>query len=197
VSSVAIQNLLAVPVGGAYFADDQAAITAGAPRDGLTYTGRPLTPGFDAIRAPAGAVSVLLQLSDGYVAHGDCVSVQYSGVGGREPPLHPAALVDAFDSDVAPLLVGRQISGFRSSVAVIDELAVSVDGFSVAGSHGLSQAFLDAAAHAAGLTMAELVQAEWGLHGPLQRVLIYAQTGEDRRNNVDKMILWSATTASV
>ena len=82
-----IAALLAVPATGAYFADDQAAIKAGALRDGLAYPGAPLTPGFDAIRAPAEAVSVLLVLSDGHVAHGDCVSVQYAGVGGREPRL--------------------------------------------------------------------------------------------------------------
>src|SRR2546425_1212667 len=77
-----ITDVLAVPASGGYFADDQAAITAGAVRDGVAYVGGPVTKGFDAIRTPAGAVSVLLVLSDGYIAHGDCASVQYSGVGG-------------------------------------------------------------------------------------------------------------------
>jgi hypothetical protein len=31
----------------------------------------------------------MLVLSDGYLAHGDCASVQYSGVGGREPRSRP------------------------------------------------------------------------------------------------------------
>lgn len=86
-AALTIEHVLAVPATAGYFADDQAAIKAGAVRDGLAYPGAPRTPGFDAIRAPAEAVSVLLVLSDGHVAHGDCVSVQYSGVGGREPRL--------------------------------------------------------------------------------------------------------------
>jgi methylaspartate ammonia-lyase len=189
VKNLAITDVIAVPVGGGYFSDDQAAIKAGAIRDGLVYTGLPVTPGFDAIRAPAGAVSVLLVLSDGHIAHGDCVSVQYSGVGGREPRLDPAALARIVETDVAPRLVGQPIGGFRSGVRVVDELAAEVDGFGKAASYGVSQALLDAAAQAAGVTMAEVVQAEWGLDGPLPRVPVFAQTGEDRRNNVDKMIL--------
>lgn len=97
-----IADVLAVPATGGYFSDDQAAIRAGATRDGLTYSGRPLTPGFEAIRSPAGALSVLLVLSDGYVAHGDCASVQYSGVGGREARLHPEAVARVFEFEVAP-----------------------------------------------------------------------------------------------
>ena len=37
--------------------------------------------------------------------------------------------------------------------------------------------------------MAEHVRAEWGLDHALQRLPIYAQTGEERHANVDKMIL--------
>ncbi len=184
-----IKDVLAVPAIGAYFADDQAAITAGAGRDGLTYTGVPVTPGFDAIRTPAGALSVLLVLSDGYIAHGDCVSVQYSGVGGRESPLNPQALASVLETSVVSRLIGAQMRGFRSTASLIDGLAAEVDGFGQAASHGLSQALLDAAAHANGVTMAELIHVEWGLEGAFSRLPVYAQTGEDRRNNVDKMIL--------
>ena len=81
-TALTIADVLAVPATGGYFADDQDAIKAGAVRDGLAYPGD--------VRVPAEAVSVLLRLSDGYVAHGDCVSVQYSGVGGREPRLDAA-----------------------------------------------------------------------------------------------------------
>jgi methylaspartate ammonia-lyase len=184
-----IAEVVAVPANGGYYSDDQAAIKAGAIRDGLSYSGTPLTPGFEAIRAPAGAVSVLLVLSDGHIAHGDCVSVQYSGVGGREVRLHPEALAAVFELEVAPRLVGRKVAGFRSTIRLLDELAARVHGLGKAASYGLSQALLDAAAHAAGTTMAELIKAEWSLTGPLARVPVFAQSGEERRTNVDKMIL--------
>ena len=37
--------------------------------------------------------------------------------------------------------------------------------------------------------MADAVRDEWGLDGPLRRVPVFAQTGEERRAGVDKMIL--------
>ena len=37
--------------------------------------------------------------------------------------------------------------------------------------------------------MAEHVRAEWGLDHAFKRLPIYAQTGEERHANVDKMIL--------
>ena len=54
------------------------------------------------MRAPAEAVSILLVLEDGHVAHGDCVSVQYSGVGGREPRLRADELARG-SAEIAPL----------------------------------------------------------------------------------------------
>jgi len=138
-----IADVLAVPVTGAYFADDQAAIKAGAVRDGLAYDGD--------VRVPAEAVSVLLRLSDGYVAHGDCVSVQYSGVGGREPRLRAAELADTIAREVAPRLRGRAVTGFREA---------DCEGLGAAADYGLSQALLDAAAHRAGTTMASVIAAD-------------------------------------
>jgi methylaspartate ammonia-lyase len=186
---VSIADVIAVPASGGFFFDDQAAIKAGAPRDGLDYPGRPLTPGFDRIRQPAAALSVLLVLSDGHVAHGDCVSVQYGGVAGRQPMLDAVALGAVFESGVAPVLRGRPVTAFRPTADLIAELAATVDGFGSAASYGLSQALLDASAHRAGCTMADVVQDEWALDGPLARVPVFAQTGEERAANVDKMIL--------
>jgi methylaspartate ammonia-lyase len=187
--SLSIADVLAVPVTGGYFADDQAAIKAGAERDGLAYPGPPLTPGFDAIRAPARAVSVLLVLSDGHVAHGDCVSVQYGGVGGREPRLRPDALAALLAREVAPRLRGAAVTPFRPAAALVDDLAADVEGFGAAAAYGLSQALLDAAAHRARRTMADVIGDEWGLDGPLRRIPVFAQTGEERHGNIDKMVL--------
>ena len=156
-----IADVIAVPGSAAYFFDDQAAILAGAQRDGLNYPGTPLTPGFEQIRQPAAAVSVLLVLSDGQVAHGDCVSVQYSGVGGRDPLLDGPALAAQIDDEVAPLLRGRTVDRY-------EPLKALCDGLGKAAAYGLSQALLDACARANRCTMAQLVQREWGLDIPFE-----------------------------
>ena len=131
----------------------------------------------------------MLVLSDGHVAHGDCVAVQYSGVGGREPVLNPETLVPLIEGTVADSLRGRPVDSFRALSAEVDVLARELPGFGSAAAYGLSQAMLAAAAHASGRSMARTIQAEWGLQIELRRVPVYAQCGEDRRNNVDKMIL--------
>jgi methylaspartate ammonia-lyase len=184
-----ITDVLAAPGVGAFFFDDQAAIKAGARHDGFAIVGEPVTPGYEAIRQPASAVSIMLRLSDGHVAHGDCVAVQYSGVGGREPVLRGDVLAALIETDVAAGLVGRPVESFRELSAQIDTLATEVPGFGSAAAYGLSQAMLDAVAHTTGRTMARTIQDEWGIEHELRRVPIYAQCGEERRTNVDKMIL--------
>jgi methylaspartate ammonia-lyase len=179
---VHIVDVIAVPGTAGFFFDDQAAIRAGAEHDGLDYPGTPLTPGFERIRQPATCVSVLLVLSDGQVAHGDCVSVQYGGVGGREPLMDAPALAAELQGEVADALRGRPVERYEPFKALCD-------GLSKAGAYGLSQALLDACARANRCTMAQLVQREWGLEQPLKTVPVFAQTGEDRYAGVDKMIL--------
>src|ERR1700733_367301 len=104
-----ITDVIAVPVRTGFFADDQAAIRAGAEHDGFTYSGIPLAAGFRTIRQPGEAVSVLLTFDDAQVAHGDCAAVQYSGVGGREPLFLANPAVEVIERHVAPLLRGRKV----------------------------------------------------------------------------------------
>lgn len=174
---------------GAFFFDDQAAIKAGAVRDGYSYVGTPVTPGYEAVRVPAESTSVMLVLDDGYVATGDCASVQYSGVGGREPLLHAATLAARFEDELAGPLQGLPVGGFReASKHALDLLHDA--GLGRAAAYGLTQALLDAAAHAQGHhVMGRVIKDEWQLPGPLKEVPLYAQTGEDRHLAVDKMIL--------
>lgn len=188
-SASTVVELLAVPAAAGFFFDDQAAIRAGARHDGFAILGDAVTPGYRAVRQPAEAVSVLLRLDDGHVAHGDCVSVQYSGVGGRDPLLRSAELVPLLEAEIAPRLNGRRVTSFRELSAIVDEVSAELPDFGTAAAYGLSQALLDAAAHAAGMSMARTVQAEWDLTGPMRRIPIYAQSGEQRHENVDKMIL--------
>lgn len=191
-TELTVTSVLASPGLGGFFFDDQAAIKAGAVRDGGGYLGEPITPGYAAIREPAESVSISLILSDGYIAQGDCASVQYSGVGGREPRFHAADLAFTIERDLAPLLVGLSVHSFRSSAIMTERLIATIPGLGRAVAYGVSQALLDAAAHAAGHhLMAKVITDEWNLESPLAAVPLYAQTGEERYTNVDKMILKS------
>lgn len=189
-STLAIQDVAAVPVAGGYFFDDQAAIRAGAARDGARYLGAPLTPGFTEVREPAEAVSVLVQLTDGTVVVGDCAMVQYAGVAGREPRLQAQELAAAIESRVAPGLRGLPVAGYREADAEAQQICEQAVSHPLAAAYGISQALLAAAAHAAGHgQMARIVQQEWGIRTPLRPLPLYAQSGEDRRGNVDTMVL--------
>ncbi|MDR2334268.1 MAG: methylaspartate ammonia-lyase [Burkholderiaceae bacterium] len=190
--AIKIVKVLAAPGVGSFFFDDQAAIKAGAVRDGASYQGQVITAGYGAIREPSESVSVMLVLSDGYVAIGDCASVQYSGVGGREPRFHARQLAQQIERDLAPRLLGLDVRRFRASAQQAEEwISASVEARRAA-AYGVSQALLNAAAHVAGHhVMARVIKDEWELPGPLAAVPIYAQSGDERYTNVDKMILKS------
>lgn len=179
-----IVDVICEPVRTGFYRDDQAAIRAGATHDGFLYRGSPLTPGFDTIRHPGVAVSVLLVLSDGQVALGDCAEVQYSGAGGRAPVLDVNDMLSEIRESVTPALLGRSVEGFRNLAEEIESYPLST-----AVRYGVTQALLHAAALAAGVTMAEVVQKEYETGIEILPVPIYAQTGDDRYTNVDKMIL--------
>jgi methylaspartate ammonia-lyase len=80
-----IVDVVCEAVRSGFYRDDQAAIRAGATHDGSLYVGDALTPGFRTIRESGTAVSVVLVLSDGQVALGDCAEVQYPGAGAAWP----------------------------------------------------------------------------------------------------------------
>jgi len=187
-----IADVLSVPVRSGFFSDDQAAIRAGAVHDGFIYRGRPATAGFRSIRQPGEAVSVLLLLDDGQIAHGDCAAVQYSGVGGRAPVFLADPAVDAIERHVAPLLRGRELTTFRDVAREMDTLAVDGAPLHAAIRYGVTQALLDAVARRRGLTMAEVVRDEYATGIPLRPVPMFVQSGDDRRDNVDKMVLKEA-----
>jgi hypothetical protein len=91
---------------GAFFYDDQAAIRNGAKSDGFLYEGSPVTEGFWSIRIPAESLSIGLVLSDGSIAWGDMMSVQYSGAGGRDPVFRSRAAEAISKDRVVPRLIG-------------------------------------------------------------------------------------------
>jgi methylaspartate ammonia-lyase len=184
-----IDSVLLAPARGAFFYDDQAAIRAGVASDGFLYVGTPVTPGFRAIRIPAEALSVGLQLEDGEVVWGDMMGVQYSGAGGRDPLFSTEAAERLTLLEVAPRLRGLDITDFRAATTIA--LAPRDNGarLPLAIEYGVSQALLWAAARAARLTPAEVICNAFGLPLVVKAVPLYAQSGDARQINVDKMIL--------
>ncbi len=182
-----VTRVLTVPVRGGFFTDDQAAIRSGLARNGFGYVGEPLTPGFAAVRQPAEALSVLLELDDGQVAHGDCAAVQYAGAGGRDPVFSADVAAGEVQRDVAPLLVGRELGSFRQLAEEVDALPLHS-----AIRFGVTQALLDAVARSRRLTMAEVVRDDYATGVDLRPVGVFAQCGDERYDNVDKMVLRGA-----
>lgn len=184
-----IQRALFAPGTSAFFFDDQRAIKAGAHHDGFDYVGRPITPGFPRIRAAGESISVLLVLDDGQIAVGDCAAVQYSGAGGRDPVFLAERYVPLLEQHVRPLLEGREVTTFRSMAQELSALRVDGRPLHTALRYGLSQALLDARAKARARLACQVIAEEYGLAADSRRVPIFGQTGDNRYENVDKMIL--------
>ena len=179
-----VVGLVLSPAEGAFSNDDQAAIRAGASRDGFAFEGSPVTPGFRRIRQPATAISVMLVLEDGAVVTGDGVAVQYAGVGGREPLRSADELRRLHEPELRDALVGIEVSSFRESAEALAALPPPL-----LLRYGVSQALLGAAAHCTRRTVAEVVAAEYQTGAPLREIAIFAQSGEDRQVAVDRMVL--------
>lgn len=185
-----IQKILTAPGLAGFYFDDQRAIKAGARQDGFAYVGEPMTPGFTRIRQAGEALSVLILMSDGQVAYGDCAAVQYSGAGGREPLFHAPALQALIEEQVAPRLEGQPLESFRALAAQLDAMR-RADGSALplALRYGVTQALLSAVALAHKEAMAETIVREYGLPWQIRPVPIFCQTGDDRYLNADKIIL--------
>ncbi len=186
---VHIARALFVPGYSSFYFDDQQAIKDGAAHDGFVYTGQPRTPGFQAVRQAGECVSVLLQLSDGQVAVGDCAAVQYSGAGGRDPLFLANDFAPFMEAHLAPLLEGLPAREFLANARFFDELEVQGRRLHTAIRYGLTQALLEAAALATHRLKAEVVCAEYGLPVVAEPIPLFGQSGDDRYGAVDKMIL--------
>ncbi len=176
---------------GFYF-DDQRAIKAGAGHDGFDYVGQPVTDGFSRIRQAGESISVMFILEDGQVAHGDCAAVQYSGAGGRDPLFLASDFIPVIKNEIAPKLIGRDVNEFRPLAEEIDTMELNGKRLHTAIRYGLTQAILDSAAKANKITMAEVVKKEYATDVAIKRLPLFTQSGDDRKNNADKMIIKGA-----
>ncbi len=185
-----IEKVICAPGRTGFYFDDQEAIKSGAESDGNFYIGSSVTPGFSHIRQAGESISLLLRLEDGQLAWGDCCAVQYSGAGGRDPLFLASDFIPVIEGQLAPLLEGREISSFQE---LMEEFESYRDRkgqrLHTAIRYGLSQAVLDAVARASGRLMCEVVADEYGCRVSQTPVPIFAQTGDERYENADKMIL--------
>lgn len=176
---------------GFYF-DDQRAIKKGAGHDGVFYVGDTVTEGFTQVRMPGEAISVQIILEDGQVAFGDCAAVQYSGAGGRDPLFLAKDFIPVIDKYIKPTLVGKEAESFRKLAA--DMEAIQVDGkrLHTAIRYGVSQALIDAVAKAHHKLICEVVAEEYGCEVSETPIDIFTQSGDDRYDGADKMIIKGA-----
>lgn len=178
---------------GFYF-DDQRAIKTGADHDGFTYIGNPVTPGFQKVRQAGECVSVMIVLEDGQVAYGDCAAVQYSGAGGRDPLFLADDFIPVIDKEIKPRLVGRELNSFKQLAEEIDSMTDSKTGKRIhtALRYGVTQAILDAVARAKHKLMCEVIAEEYHTQVSDKEIPVFTQSGDDRYDNADKMIIKKA-----
>ena len=112
---VHIADVIAVPGSAAYFFDDQAAILAGAPRDGLNYPGTPLTPGFERSASPPrrsrSCSSSATARSRTATASASSTAASAAASRCSTGPRSPREL----DDELAPLLRGRTVDRVRAA----------------------------------------------------------------------------------
>lgn len=175
-----------------FFFDDQRAIKKGAKADGSAYIGQPVTDGFKAVRQAGESISVMAVLEDGQIAYGDCAAVQYSGAGGRDPLFLAEDFIPVIMEHVAPVLEGKELDSFRELAAEVE--AVQVDGkrLHTAIRYGVTQTILDAVAKAKKQLMCEVIADEYGLQPEYRQIPIFTQSGDNRYDNSDKMIMKGA-----
>lgn len=174
---------------GFYF-DDQKAIKQGATKDGFFYTGTAKTTGFTSIRVPGEAISIQLVLQNGDVALGDCAAVQYSGAGGRHPLFLAKDYIPWLEKHIKPLLIGEDTKTFKILAQKYDRLLIDGKLMHTAIRYGITQALLSATALSTKRTLAEVIRDEYNPNYKiLSSIPVFAQTGDNRYVNVDKMIL--------
>ena len=167
-----------------FFFDDQKAIKTNAVADGNAYIGEPMTPGFSKVRQAGESISVMFILEDGQVAFGDCAAVQYSGAGGRDPLFLAKDFIPVINEKITPLYKGKDVTSFKEMANLVDGMP-----FHTALRYGVTGACLDAVAKSKKKLMAQVVADEYGLTISDKLIPIFSQSGDDRYNNVDKMIL--------
>lgn len=187
-----IVDVICSPGRTGFYFDDQRAIKKGAGHDGIFYIGETATQGFTSIRMAGESISVQILLEDGQIAYGDCAAVQYSGAGGRDPLFLAKDFIPVIDKYIKPMLVGREADSFKDLAKEMEAIQVEGNRLHTAIRYGVSQAILDAVAKAKHKMMCEVVAEEYGCEVSDKAIDIFTQSGDDRYDNADKMIIKGA-----
>jgi methylaspartate ammonia-lyase len=176
-----------------FFFDDQKAIKKGAANDGFMYQGDPVIEGFSAVRQKGEAISIRIVLENGVSGYGDCCAVQYSGTGGRDPLFLADDYIPFMETNLIPLLMKEDIDVFRPLAEKYDRMSINGKRLHTAIRYGITQALLSVTAEYHQVTMAQLVRKEYNISSEVYKPIpVFTQSGDDRYNNVDKMILKEA-----
>jgi methylaspartate ammonia-lyase len=98
--------------------------------------------------------------------------------------------IATIEQHLKPWLIGQDVSRFRELAEIIDRMTIEGRPLHTALRYGLTQALLDATAKTHHVTMSEIVRNEYDIADDVyRRIPLFAQTGDDRYTNVDKMIL--------
>ncbi len=127
ISTKRIRAVLAIPVQGAFFYEDLAALRANPTPVSSRYLTGGLTPGYEYVRQPARAVSIGLALDNGQVVWGDCVGTTYGAIAGRAALLQTQSAIDTVHKVVAPLVEGQPLDSYRRLAAAVGELVETVE----------------------------------------------------------------------
>ena len=134
----------------------------------------------------------MLVLEDGQVAYGDCAAVQYSGAGGRDPLFLAKDFIPIIEQHIRPVLVGQEADNFRRLSALAESITVDGKRLHTAIRYGVTQALLDAVARSSKRLMCEVVADEYGCTVSDKPIDIFTQSGDNRYDNADKMIIKGA-----
>ena len=187
-----IKNLVCSAGRTGFYFDDQRAIKNGAVSDGATYIGKAVTEGFSRVRQGGESISVMIILEDNQIAFGDCAAVQYSGAGGRDPLFLAKDFIPIIEKEVAPRLIGREITSFRELSDLVENIQVNNKKLHTAIRYGVTQALLDAVAKSNNLLMCQVIAKEYNTKVLDKIVPIFTQSGDSRYENSDKMIIKGA-----
>nr|WP_228841825.1 methylaspartate ammonia-lyase [Haloarcula sp. CBA1127] len=192
VQAMRIEDVRTVPGLSGFFFDDQQAIKDGATQSGFAYDGQPVTDGFDRIREAGEALIVEIELADGSIATGDCAAVQYSGAGGRDPLFRAEKYRPVVEGAVADALRGQDATQFGANATMLEEMNAQRSGgdqLHTAVRYGVSQALLNAAAQARGVTPTDVLADTYDTDPATSPVPVFGQSGDERRINAEKMLI--------
>lgn len=118
--------------------------------------------------------------------------MQYSRCRRTGPLFLAKDFIPLIDQYIKPQLVGKEADNFRDLCAMMEAIQIDGKRLHTAIRYGLSQAILDAVAKATGRLMCEVVADEYGCTVSETPIPVFTQSGDDRYNNADKMIIKGA-----